>query len=206
MASNALAFAAGRVDGKPFSVMAAIVDPRVLVPASVYFARLQTCLPAQLQHTSEFYAYLVQPCTPEYFKKAQYAFKPSCCAATFESATAPFHSPGSCRNGRNTGSDSSGDTSNCFVASSYPPFLTFQFYVSMFIHMSIPITSQLPGGWGNIKNKKWRKIAGLTLWTNLSGRGKELKSSSCSAILRGCKRDALRQTDMPNYFIYLAPT
>lgn len=63
-------------------------------------------------------AHLVQPSRPPNLRKAHNAAIPSCCAATFESATAPFHSPGSFKNGLNAGSCSSGVTSNCFAASS----------------------------------------------------------------------------------------
>lgn len=75
--------------------------------------------------------HLVQAWAPPNFKKAQYAARPSDCAATLESATAPFHRLGSCMNGTKTGCDSSGVFSNCPFASSYPSFRTFQFCISV---------------------------------------------------------------------------
>ena len=99
-ASIAEALVAARVDDKPFSAMEATVCPRVLVQFSL----------------------------PPNFRNAHSALIPSCCAATLESATAPFQRLESCRKGRKAGSYSSGVASNCFAASSYACFRTFHIY------------------------------------------------------------------------------
>lgn len=65
---------------------------------------------------------------PPNLRNAQNAAMPSDCAATLESATAPFHRLGSWLNGRNAGSCSSGVSSNCFAASSYACLRAFQTY------------------------------------------------------------------------------
>jgi hypothetical protein len=101
-------------------------------------------------------------------RNAQRAPRPSCCAATFESAAADFHKLGSWMKGRNAGSYSSGVFSNSCAASSYACFRTFQTY--MCVQCMRP---------GDVATKS------RTLCTQRSTSGRELKSSS-SAILGLC--------------------
>lgn len=110
--SIAFAFAAGRVAANPFSIIGTLVVLRVLW--AWYKLTMVLLVPSALS----VYTHLEHACTPANFRNEQYAARPSTCAATFESATAPFQRPGSCKKGRNTGSDSSGDFWNCLLASS----------------------------------------------------------------------------------------
>ncbi len=110
----------------------------------------------------------MQPSLPPNLRKAHSAAIPSCCAATFESATAPFISPGSSRNGLNAGSCSSGVISNCFAASSYAALRTFHIYGEILVRSFA---------------RDMRGLVGCTLCWNRSGSGSEVKSSSCSAML-----------------------
>jgi len=114
MASRADCLVAALVEDSPFSTKGVNVWPRVLE----FRVRIYLFRNPRTTH-------LVHPSRPPNLRKAHNAAIPSCCAATFESATAPFHRLGSCRNGRKAGSCSSGVISNCFAASSYAAFLTF---------------------------------------------------------------------------------
>lgn len=116
-ASSAACFAAGRVDGRPFSAMVAMVICRVL-----QHSRQQNAT-TWLSST----CYRVQPCWPEISRKAHNAARPSCCAATFESPTTPFHMLASFTNWRTIGSFSLAASLNSLPAASYASFRTFQF-------------------------------------------------------------------------------
>jgi hypothetical protein len=131
--------------------------------------------------------YLVAPSRPPNLRKAHNAAIPSCCAATFESATAPFQSPGSCKNGRNAGSCSSGVISNCFAASSYAAFRTFHIYPSLYqlLDREIGLGSMgwLPyAGTDQVEAKNYNLLLAQPWWLSGPLEGLWLSSKICDAL------------------------
>ena len=104
-----LCFVAALVEDSPFSTIGVIVALRDLCSS-------QSAL--SYPHSVKSAAHLEAACAPPNLRKAHKALTPSCCAATFESSTAPRHNPESSIKGLKAGCDSSGVSANVLAASS----------------------------------------------------------------------------------------